>query len=399
MGGSDRLCITSPWCIYVLTLLYAVGASGSLPPDPDNAALLYYQAVLARPEPDLATYASLLMVTFGADPNERIRRYMRDSRDAIRFTDAATRVPLCNWGILYSQGDSLRTMLGRLEQLVLLLEVDAWIFAADGDYRSGLDRALSIRRFAGHLADETIFGYGVSLRTHETALAYIQNTLGNAASDRDTLLWLDAQISEVQGPPKTPGKQVESTLEQTLQAVRAHPDAISTWRRHVAYAVTDEATKGKLLSLTDEDALERAKESCDRFVPSVQVVIASERPYDQKRAELERLVDELQDMGSEGNPIWLAFVGVSVKGLIVTQYDIYMRCLARYNAVRAAIELCIERMKTGQFPPILPAYLPKDPFSGQDFEYQVADAGFILRCRGKDISEDKIWEYEFKVGK
>jgi hypothetical protein len=229
-----------------------------LPPDPDNAALLYYQAWFVRPEPDTATYTSLLHVTLGATPDEQVRLYMHGCRDTIRLTDAATKIPQCNWGIMYSHGDNLRPIVAQLEQLILLLEVDAWIFAADNDYRSGLDRCLSIRRFAGHLADETLYGYGVSLRTHETAFDYIQHFLGAVASDSETLLWLQARISEAQGPPSSSGKQVEFTMEQSLQFVRTDPELISMWRDSVSFMTPEEAMRQELLSLTDEEVLERA---------------------------------------------------------------------------------------------------------------------------------------------
>ena len=47
----------------------------------------------------------------------------------------------------------------------------------------------------------------------------------------------------------------------------------------------------------------------------------------------------------------------------------------------------------------LPAGLPGDLFSGKDFEYEKTAEGFILRCQGKDLSKDEIYQYEFKVKK
>jgi hypothetical protein len=43
--------------------------------------------------------------------------------------------------------------------------------------------------------------------------------------------------------------------------------------------------------------------------------------------------------------------------------------------------------------------LPKDLFSGKDFEYEKAADGFILRCQGKDLNRNEIYEYKFKVKK
>ena len=41
--------------------------------------------------------------------------------------------------------------------------------------------------------------------------------------------------------------------------------------------------------------------------------------------------------------------------------------------------------------------MPKDLFSGKDFIYEKTDTGFTLRCQGKDLAKDLIYEYEFKL--
>jgi len=76
-----------------------------------------------------------------------------------------------------------------------------------------------------------------------------------------------------------------------------------------------------------------------------------------------------------------------------------MRADAHANAVKAAIEVMLRRGKAGRLPDAIPAGLPKDPFSGKDFEYEKTGEGFIFRCRGKDLNRDEIHQYEFKVKK
>jgi len=80
-------------------------------------------------------------------------------------------------------------------------------------------------------------------------------------------------------------------------------------------------------------------------------------------------------------------------------YTISTRLGSHSNAIRAAIDIYIIKAKTGRLPDALPADLPKDLFSGKDFEYKKTRDGFVLRCQGKDLSKDKIYEYEFKVKK
>ena len=69
------------------------------------------------------------------------------------------------------------------------------------------------------------------------------------------------------------------------------------------------------------------------------------------------------------------------------------------NVIRAAIELYIIKARTDRLPDKLPADMPKDLFSGKDFEYEKTQDGFILHCRGQDLTKNQTHEYEFKVPK
>jgi len=124
-----------------LIILCTSGTQASaLPPDPNNAALLYYQAFLLRPEPDYVeeqlVYNTRLKNIYDIlcggkiefdtytkeqirelekklkndanEPNETIRKYMRKCRDTIEVAQTASKILKCDWGILYSQGLACR---------------------------------------------------------------------------------------------------------------------------------------------------------------------------------------------------------------------------------------------------------------------------------------------------
>ena len=59
----------------------------------------------------------------------------------------------------------------------------------------------------------------------------------------------------------------------------------------------------------------------------------------------------------------------------------------------------IIKARTGRLPEKLPADVPRDLFSGEDFEYEKTKDAFLLRCRAKDLDKDEIYQYEFKVVK
>jgi hypothetical protein len=73
------------------------------------------------------------------------------------------------------------------------------------------------------------------------------------------------------------------------------------------------------------------------------------------------------------------------------------RSEAYVNAAVAGVEVCLQQVNSGKLPTALPAGLPKDPFSGQDFQYERTDDGFVLRCQGKDLDKDIAEGFKFVV--
>jgi hypothetical protein len=80
-------------------------------------------------------------------------------------------------------------------------------------------------------------------------------------------------------------------------------------------------------------------------------------------------------------------------------FSLSTRFKTHSNAIRAAIEVYLVKAKTGKLPDELPAGLPKDLFSGKDFEYEKTADGFILRCQGEELGKGEIHEYKFGVKK
>ena len=81
-------------------------------------------------------------------------------------------------------------------------------------------------------------------------------------------------------------------------------------------------------------------------------------------------------------------------------YRLHVNGLAPAHAVQAAIRVCRVKAKTGWLPRKLPAGLPKDPYSGEDFEYRVTDEGFSLTCRVLAIrwsDDNKPRQFDFCV--
>ena len=389
------------YCFCGLIILSTLGTQTfALPPDPNNSALLYYQAYLLRPELDESTYLAMYEVLRdGAEPNEQIRKYLdqRITRKTIEVTEAAARIPRCNWGLRYSQGFGLNLCLVEPRQLAMLLALDAETLAKDGNYRVALSRCLTIRRLAGHLADHTIHMYAVALSLDKMGIDHIGRILGAMPLDAETLTWLQEELATVHGAPQSPAKALQIDFEMALQTMRISPEILTRVRHQLVEKTENEGTKEKMRNLTDEDLVARASEPYSKFLSSALKVIRSNMTYTQKYAELQRITGNLEK-GFSDDPAAYQLISFCA-AQILKFYNLAVELTADINTLGTAIEIYQRKCKDGQLPTVLPEDVPKDPFTGRDFAYEITEDGFELLLPDDNIPEQRHRAYEFKVQK
>jgi len=114
----------------------------------------------------------------------------------------------------------------------------------------------------------------------------------------------------------------------------------------------------------------------------------------QKCAEMQKVIHELGDAYAiETSTFGLSWNSIS--NLIESGMG---RHTAQINCTKAAVELYLIMAKTGQLPKELPDYLPKDPYTGRDFLYEITDDGFILGCQS-DIFQKGKGRFTFYIRK
>lgn len=367
------------------------GHAATLPPDPDNAALLYYQAFLLCPNLDSTTLELRDKVLHGAEPDGKIREYMNQTscRKMITLAEAASQIPECNWGILYSQGFGFNE--APLRHLYLLLAIDARIMAADGDYREAFDRCLTIRRLAEHIGDYTPFLYSYSMAVDGRALSCIQHVLKSMPPDSDILTWLQGQLIASRGASQSPTRALEMDLEFILQKSRTEHEILLQTRDHIVKNSKNMIVKKEIQSMTNEELLVRARRSYERFLNPALQLIESGIPYEKAYPEIKRLTKKLEVQASS-DPVIILFICADQ---VAKMYRMKVRHMSKFNAIKTAIEIYLERAKTGKLPDTIPDNSPKDPYSGQDFVYEKTKEGFLLRCRVKDVDAPEVTQYEF----
>ena len=374
----------------------------------------------------------------GVDPNKVIREYLRKCGKSIVLAQAASEIPDCDWGIRYSQGFSfLLPQMVEIKDLMRILRADAILLAADGHYRAALERCLIMRRIARHVGDDGNIQYAVSKNLDGSALKCIQRILGYMKPDIETLKWLNNRLSAESEASTSPARALEMDFELAVQSLRMDTDTLENFhqamliKNKIGALVKDESLQNdrnskEKQSLTDEELLALAKKPYTDFLNSALHAMKSEMTYEEKYEKIKHLTNELKEEYDGGSAAFrqkilvhpemmLTFsIVMACPEAVLSLYNLHVCNNSNFNALIAAIDIYLVKVKTGQLPEKLPDGLPKDPFSGEAFEYKITDEGFALRCKGRDINasrkkyspdkpptivSDYFWKYEFKVKK
>jgi hypothetical protein len=156
---------------------------------------------------------------------------------------------------------------------------------------------------------------------------------------------------------------------------------------------SDENKVAEVISKADAKTLQKARQIYTERMNAMLKVFDTSMPYEQAYSQLTKLASDVDSSDPAASAVG-AFIPAFNK---VFSQKIFVETQA--NALKAGIEILLDRAKGEQLADTLPAGLPKDTFSGEDFEYEKTKEGFILRCRSKDLGRDEINQYEFKLSK
>ncbi len=383
-----------PWASIVvagLMLSWAATPVRAIPPDPDNAALLYYQAFISLADLDKEARDHIAEVARGATaPTEKTREFVEKCRPAIEFTDAARTLTICNWGFRYSKGfEASMPYLAQMRFLAFVLLADARIRAADGDYRGAFERCLQMGTFARHVGDDPLISYLVAVAIQRLEYQCLNDVIGLAAKDAELLQWLKNEL--VTAGPKGLSPVTPLKVEMEIALSTMQMDKLDELTRILETMEQKDRDMAKFLASVDEATLARARQIYAQCLTSALTILGGTTPYEQAYRELTALASGL-DPGDPASAI-AQFISPGLASVLSAKTNVE----AAANATKAGVDLCLQRARTGRLPDALSADLPKDPYSGQDFQYERTRSGFKLRCRGKDLAKDKLYEFEFKL--
>ncbi len=371
-------------------------AGDSVPANTDNAALLYYQACLFVPEPN---EDFRYKIRPGAELTKELKTYLGQCLLVIEMVETASRIPGCTWAAWPEGAPDWAPLRQKIGLITDVLLVDAEMLAVEGHYRVALERCLTVRRIVQHLGNDPelyMFETGVD----GLSLYTIKNVLGVMPPDADTLTWFRGQFAVVPGPRLSFAKTLWGRIKIQLDAMKTHPDHLRRLRDAAVREAEGEQDKEAIRNLTDEQFRMRAREGLARFADSILRILDSEAAHELKLAQMEGFVDEMMKDNATDPVVKGITSYMNMKGQIGLFYaGQIIEHEARINGTKTAVEVYLVLAKTGKLPEKLPDYLPKDPFTGHDFGYEITDEGFALRCQGQEFLTRMKSLLEFKVRK
>lgn len=375
--------------VAVLAVLSWASSVQAIPPDPDNAALVYYQAFLLGESLDKETRGALFDFGRGNGAlTDDIREYVEGScRTAIEHAVAAAQMQQCNWGFRYSLG--FKASMPHLAQLRFLSHAvlaEARILAADGAYREAYSRCLTVRKMAQHVGDDILISMLVANSLDRAANRCIRDLLVNVPAELETLQWLKTELGIMSGRPPSAKRAMGYERQVAMQTMQPESRDMLV----EIFEGTEVEISPEQVAMMDDEFLAKNREYYSEVITSMEAILGAPGTYEQRYLKLTHLAAQAQQLAASDE------VAVLAAALVPGFDKVYSRQVlgeAAANATRAAVDVCITRAQTGQFPAELPADLPKDPFSGEDFDYEPTDTGFVLRCRGKDLATDTIHEF------
>ena len=302
-----------------------------------------------------------------------------------------------------------------------MLCANALLHAADGNDRASFEHCLMIRRFAHQVGDDSYLLYCVSKTVDRQALDCIKILLGYIKPDVDALAWLKNQLVTEEGSSVLPARALKIDFEMALQSLRKNSSILENARQAMfkkeelkalvrEQHAQDTENAVDIQKLTDEELIALAGEPYGIFLDSALHAMDSEMSYEKQFSEIQRLTEALEKEFGNDPAAQLKMITHPEKLLtqsivmacaeqVLRIYNVHVPYRAYFNTLVAGIEVYLIMAKTGELPEKLPEGVPKDPFTGRDFKYEITEDGFMLSLPDENIPEQKHRPYEFKVKK
>ena len=417
-GNSVRWAKKAIFVCFLGIIIFAGLVSGQTE---ENAAVLYRKAFELYSEPSKEMEAQLSEFMSGdIELNDEIKSHVEKNRQVIDLVTEASMMEHCDWGHDYTQhvkylkdSSGISSSARMISQLIWS---DYRIQKDNGDFTNAINRCKTVYRLAGHITDRQLITYLVYIALGSVTNDLIAEILPEIQDDKNLLttvkyeLWRFSKIDDA---------FIQSFDFSTEWALDCLKDA-ETFRSRIS-ELSMIWEPNDIPEMTDE-FFEKSRDYYLAYRKKVRDAL--ELPYIEARHKQQELWNQLQadkkfpnlddvsiledfdNIFKEAKTYLKAYFTKSESHITLltnTSNTHLIHTRAKYNtklnAFRTAVEVYLIRARTEKLPDSLPAGLPKDLYSGKDFIYEKTEEGFALKCQVKDLEEDEIYKYEFKVKK
>ncbi len=366
------------------------------PSDPQNAALLYYQAfLLSQPETDNSDKLANVMEN-NIEPNETIIKYIDDmvskNKEAIRLATEASKLQYCDWGLKYS--DCLLMQVPYLTHIKFLARImlsDARILAQRGDFRTALEKCLIVWRMARHSGATTDAPFLLASFISRRSDNVMRDVMSEMNVNLETIEWLRDEMDYANMMPFSFTPCMQNTF--TVLRVYMNKDkAKELLKLDLFFDQTCDKMAKKNIAEGNTEFFRQNADFWNNY--TAKVLLNLELPYSRAYPALTALARDSNCPEIKDQQRTLTCI-ICPRFNVLYNFNIQENTI--FNANRAAVEVYLIKAKTGKLPDELPADSPKDLFSDKPFIYEKTSDGFVLRCQGKDLSKNETYEYKFKV--
>ena len=388
----------------------------------DNAALLYYQALMLYSDPGDEIRVKLNDVARGrAEPDEQVEQYIAQQQYLINILEKAADIKHCDWGIDYSIGIQLKlSHIQNIRIVAWLVINDAKILATNGQGEKALQRCLIVHKMGHHVAKGQLISLLVGCSIVEAANNCIGDILSEMPLDLEILERLKTELTQINKEPFQLNESVKLEYigiepELTTEKIQSLIDIL----REPVIALASSNYTPKTLTEDEQKQREKEKEEQRKIEQKIderlsnidEAFIEGNKQYLKKlyledipaalELNYEQAYKKLTELSQKAKEDLINNPDATIAALIDTPFNVVYSKVAVNNtftnALLVSIDIFISKAKTGQLPEQLPMGLPKDLLLNEGFKYQKTDDGFLISTQGKELPKEQIHEYKYKV--
>lgn len=354
---------------------------------PDNAAVLYYQTFLTYEKVEGQLADDLSSVVNGKiEPTEEVIKLVKGQHRTIATMTTASLIKKCDWGHNYAEGfDMLLPGLSDMRNITRIVLADAVIKAKDGNYKTAIDRCITVYRMSRHVKDQVLINNLVGIAMEAMATSVLQEVLPQAASDTNQLNKLKVALDDI----AVDHNKLVLSMKTEVDSVTKHATP-----EQIAQTVIEATGSDAKLSDLDKDIPAKGvayyKEQVEQIINALQL------PYSEAVAEINKIEAK---MSADNNNKPEAMFANALMPAVAKVLAVSVKSDTDLNAMRTAIEIYLSKAATGNLPNTLPTGMPRDLFSNKDFTYSKTKDGFNLQSQGKNKKTGNPEVYEFKLTK